>query len=578
MTLGCRAGGWLGRTPDPTPTPIPAAGLPAATATAAPTTAPPAPVVQTPAALAPTLAVTEFVEAVAQDASTFNPLFAANPTELAVAGKLFPRLLGQDPANGQVVANELAEAWEWSPDGRTLTITLRSGVAWSDGMPVTASDAAFTFNALAQSGAASPRRALAEPIESASARDDRIFVVRLRAPHCAALQNFTLPLLPAHRFAADFSDLASNPFNAAPDVSAGPFLLPGRLPGASITLERNPAYWKGAPAIERYTLRVVADEGERLRLVTAGQADLAAGLDPGIADAAGDTGNTDRVLVPSDAYTMLALNNADPGAPQAGRTPAGEVVAQPPHPILGDVRVRRALAAALDLPAIVRALDPASAIQSGYILPSLPWADAADLPPTAYDPAQAGQLLAEAGWVDGNGDGLRERAGASLQLTLLTNDDNPRRVQAAQAVAAQLRAAGFGVTVAAVPFADLSARVLGQTYDFALVGWDDLGADPGAQRFWHTRDDLPGAGFNVTSYASAEVDRLLDAAAATPGCPYDLRGAAYREAERLVQQDVPAIPLALRQTVTAVGPRWAGVAPGPWGYDANVYLWSPAAP
>ena len=527
-------------------------------------------------------AVTEFVELVAEDALTFNPLFAATDAEQAVAGRLLPRLLGQDPAGGQVTATELAERWEWSPDGRTLTFTLRSGVTWSDGTPASARDAAYTFGALAGPAMTGPQRALADPIESVAAPDDGTFVVRLRAPHCAVLQNFTLPLLPAHRFAADFSDLATNPFNTTPDVSAGPFLFAEHHPGERITLVRNPAYWKGAPAVERYTLRVAAGDAERLRLVAEGAADLAAGLDLAAIEAVGPGANVTLVPVLDDAYTMLAFNNADPAAPQPGRTPAGEPAAQPPHPILGDARVRRALAAALDLPAIARDLHGTNgALLAGYILPSLPWADAADLQPVANNPAAAAQLLADAGWVDADGDGLRERGGAPLALTLLTNEDNARRVRAAETIAAQLRAVGAVVTVAAVPFAALAEQVLEQGYDFAIVGWEDLGADPGAQRFWHTRDDVPGAGLNVTSYADATVDNLLDAAAAAPDCPYELRGTAYRAAERIVARDVPAVPLAGRRTATALGARWAGVTPGPWGYggdDANAYLWSPAAP
>ena len=126
--------------------------------------------------------------------------------------------------------------------------------------------------------------------------------------------------------------------------------------------------------------------------------------------------------------------------------------------------------------------------------------------------------LEEAGWTDPDGDGVRARAGVPLRLTLQTNADNPLRVRLSEFVAAQLRPVGFDIVVHPMGFEELTDTLLGQRYDMVVIGWENLGADPGNSPFWHSRDDVPGAGFNFTSFQDADVDNLLDAALQNPTC------------------------------------------------------------
>ncbi len=549
-----------GDRPEPaTPTPPPS---PTATVTAPTATPTPGPLL--------------FAEAVAQDADLFNPLLTTNPTSLGVLRLLLPRLVGQEPQTGLPAPTELAESWSWAPDARTITFTLRSGVTWSDGTPVTSRDAGFTYAALAAPALQSPLAHLAAPLESLALPDDRTLVLRLRAPDCSALQSLMLPLLPSHLFADDFGDLRTNAFNRAPGVGAGPFLYQGRDEGARIDLVRNPAHWKGAPQIERYTLLVVPAAADRLAQADMGAVQLAHEVPgEGGAGAAATAGAAQTVSLLRDGYSLLALNLADPAAPQPGRDAAGAPLAQPPHPILGDVRVRRALALGVELRAlVVQAYGADAAPLTSYVLPTLPWA-AADLPPYRFDPEAAQQLLTEAGWLPRAGDGVREREGRPLLLTLLTNEDNPRRVALAEALAVALRRLGFDLRVETLPFEQAGATVLAQRFDLAIVGYEGLGADPGPLEFWHSRADLPGGGLNLTSYQNAEVDRLLDEARALPGCDPAQRGARYRAVQMQLYDDVPVLMLSGRRTHVAVARGWQNVAPLPWGVEYNVESWAP---
>lgn len=517
----------------------------------------------------------ELREAVAADATGFNPLFAGDPAGSRVVDLLYPRLVGQDPSGGFPVPTELAQRWEASPDGRTYTFTLRAGVTWSDGTPVSAADVKFTYDALADARTQSPFRDRAAAIAAVDAPDAHTAVVTLRSPSCSALLSLRQPLLPSHRYAPDFSDLHTNPLNGAPAVSAGPFRFAEHRPGERIVLARDEGYWKGAPRLDRWVLQVIPDAAARRQAVESGAVDLVA-LDGQVIVQGGLPAGPQITVYdyPADGYTVLALNLADPANPQPGRAAAGAAVDQPPHPVLGDGAVRQAIAEALDTR---RLLDEVWQGQgyplNSYVLPTVGWA-AAGLPNVLYDPARAGQRLEESGWIDPDGDGIRAAGDRPLRLTLQTNEDNPLRVQLAEHIAAQLRNVGFQIDLAVGPFEEVSAALLDQRFDLAVIGWENVGADPALSPFWHSREDRPGVGFNVTSFHDAEVDGWLDAADQMPGCGLDGRGAVYRQVQERLAQSHPYIFLAGHKAAWVYANRWQGLAPGPWGLTYNVEAWA----
>lgn len=558
--LACRASFWERTPPTPTPEPTPA-------------------VVETaPQVDSAALQGEPFVEVVAADSDTFNP-FDASPTPPnsaapSVLDKILPHLAGVDPESSEVVPSEMATGWVWAADGRTLTITLRSGVTWSDGAPVTAADAAFSIQALIdQGGAARPNaRGLDIPlVEGVTVHDPQLLSIRLREPDCSLLSDLTLPLLPSHLFTSTTA-LAASDWIHAPAVGAGPFLFDSRLAGEGIVLRRNPSYWKGEPAIDPYRLAIAPQPAQRFNSVQSKAADFAVDLGVNPDWQSAETVQSTRRLL--DGYSLLAINLANPGQPQPGREPTGAIVAQAPHPILGDINVRRAIAAALDTESIVRAAyGDAAAPLVTWVLPSISWAHDDQFARYGFNRDGAALLLEEAGWSLPAGETIRRKGDAPLQLTLLTNDDNPARVQMAESIRTALAAVGFDLRTEIVPFDDASARVLAQQYDLAIVGWEGLGSDPALADFFSTHADVPGSGSNITSYQSATMDQLLDEARAIPGCSYADRSVRYREAQRLVYEDVPVILLSGQLTTDAWDPAWQGVAPSPWDAWQGVEEW-----
>lgn len=546
-------------TPDPSSTPAAAATASEVLSATTPTT----------------MGSATFVQAVGMAPATFNPVYAVDAAAQTVIDKLYPRLLGQDPNGGYIVPSALAERWEISPDGRTYTFTLRSGIRWSDGQPVTSADFKFTYDALASALVQSPYRDRTVGIATIDAPDPTTVVVTLAGPNCAVLHSLRQPLLPSHRFAADFSDLALNPLNQTPTVSAGPFVFVEQVAGERVTLARNPDFWQGAPQIATWEVRVIPDPNARRVALADGMIDLAYFDADEVVSTSLDVGATVTVKrMPTDGYSFLAMNMADPASPQPGRASDGSSLPQTPHPILGELAVRQAIAAAVDYERIIKEVYSGRAYRTAsYVPPVVTWAYDEDLALPAYDPARAAQLLTEAGWVDDNGGGVRSRGGQPLRLTIRTNDDNPKRVQMARLIAEQLTALGVDAQLQVVSFDELTAVLLDQRFDLVVIGWENLGADPGNSPFWHSQADIPGAGFNFTSFHSDEVDSWLESATRLPGCDLNSRSALYEQVQQRIASELPYVLLAVQESAWAYQSRWQGISPGPWDIGYNVASW-----
>jgi peptide/nickel transport system substrate-binding protein len=516
-----------------------------------------------------------FVQAVGMAPATLNPVYATDSAAQSIIDKLYPRLLGQDPNGGFIVPSALAERWEISPDGRTYTFILHSEVRWSDGEPVSSADFKFTYDALASPLVQSPYRDRTVGIVKVDAPDPATVVVTLAGPNCAVLHSLRQPLLPSHRFASDFSDLATNPLNQAPEVSAGPFRFVEQVRGERVALARNPDYWQGAPQIEHWEVRIIGDPKARLQALTTGELDLAYFNPDEVVQTPLDAGGAVTVsYLPTDGYSFLALNLADPTNPQPGQVADGASQPQAPHPILGDLTIRQAIAAAIDYERIINEVYNGRAYRTASYVPStVSWAYAGDLPLPVYDPALAAQQFTDAGWVDDDGDGVRTRAGEPLHLTLHTNEDNPKRVEMAQMIAEQLTTLGVEVELAVVGFDQLTGLLLGQQFDLVVIGWENLGADPGNSPFWHSQADIPGTGFNFTSFHDDEVDSWLETAMRLAGCDLDGRGDLYRRVQERIAGQLPYVLLAAPESAWVYQSRWQGISPGPWEIDHNITTW-----
>jgi peptide/nickel transport system substrate-binding protein len=240
---------------------------------------------------------------------------------------------------------------------------------------------------------------------------------------------------------------------------------------------------------------------------------------------------------------------------------------------LGDLAVRQAIAAAIDYERIISEVYNNRAYRAASYVPAVvTWAHAGNLSMPTYDPARAEQLLTGAGWID-DGNGVRLRAGQPLRLSIRTNDDNPKRIEIARLLAEELEAIGVEVELTVVPFGQLTADLLDQRFDLVVIGWENLGADPGNSPFWHSQADIPGTGFNFTSFHDAEVDSWLDSAMRLPGCDLNQRSAIYGQVQERIASQLAYVLLAGQENAWVYQNRWQGISPGPWDIDYNVTSW-----
>lgn len=516
-----------------------------------------------------------FVQIVARDADTLNPFLTTNPTSRAVFQKIYPTLIDQDPASGvPTVGRGLATRWEFADAGRTIRFTLRSDIRWSDGAPVLARDVKFTYDAIRDPVTKSAYRlnfAKVSAVETVP-DDEHLLILRLTEADCAILQALNQPILPSHRYEGWTAEQLADP-NLRPQVSAGPFQLIDWIPGRRITLVRNAGYWEGAPRLERWEFQVIPDPIAQLQAMIDGTADWLE-LAPSQVSQVQSQAGLQVYSALADSLTFVALNLANSGQPQPGRNADGTLLPQEPHPILGDHRMRQALAQAIDYDRLLHETGGATLqLLRSYLLPIIPWAYHADLPTPGYDTTQAQRLLDELAWRDSDGDGVRDRSGMPLSLSLLTNSDNELRTQLALLLAQQWKTIGIDIRFEPQPFDAVADRLLSQQYDMVLIGWDNLGPEPANSDFWHSRYDAPGDGANFVSYQNPQVDEWLDGARREPTCDTAVRGKLYRQVQQQIAADLPYILISGQFKQWAYANTWQELTPFPWRFDYNSHRW-----
>ena len=299
----------------------------------------------------------------------------------------------------------LAERWEHSPDYRTWTVWLRDNVRWHDGVLVTAYDIKFTVDLLNHPDVLNYN---AFAVDSVAVLDERTAKIFLRKPGRWPLEAWAT-FYPRHLLEdLDPGEFYEWEFWTRP-VGNGPFRYVRHVPQTMMELEANPDYYRGKPRIERLILRFMgAGKGSEHLEMRSGHADLTAGLGlPEANQLAEDPRLRVHYRVSTSHTRWLAFN--------------------PRYSLFQDVRIRRALAQAVDRNALHMALD----FPAGLPLTDAPYTVCQFMrgeltEPWSYDLRAAAESLEVAGWVDEDGDGVREENGEDLRFITLVADDEER--------------------------------------------------------------------------------------------------------------------------------------------------------
>jgi peptide/nickel transport system substrate-binding protein len=471
-----------------------------------------------------------------------------------VADQLFLRLAV--PAAGRPMSADngfrpqLARSWS-RRDSLTLVFELDRRARWHDGTPVTSRDVVFTFERALDRTLAPIHAELLRQIESVRADGPHRVVFRFRRAYADQLFDAThyVAPLPAHLVAPiPPGELLRSAFVRAP-VGSGPFRWVRSVPGEFIELVGVRDHFLGRPDVSRLVFRTVTDSDARINMMLSGEGDALSGAIPPLAnrDRLLATGEIRLVTTPSNSIGYFLFNQR---APRDSTRP---------HPILGDVRVRQAIVAALDRSAIVQSVfGPYAQVPYGPASGML-WISALAPRAQAQDVPRARRLLSEAGWADSNGDGILDRGGRPLSLAVNVPSTSAARRQIAVQAQEQLRQVGIALEVLVLERPVWQERHTTGNFD---IGFGSATQDPtpaGLTQSWSCR-----GGSNVARYCNPVVDSLM--LRATLSTTEDV-APIWREVLERVEADAPAAFLFAPIAVVAVHRRYERVAvlPGsPW--------------
>ncbi|CAA9555207.1 MAG: ABC transporter, substrate-binding protein (cluster 5, nickel/peptides/opines) [uncultured Thermomicrobiales bacterium] len=430
---------------------------------------------------------------------TVNGLLANGYPTHFVTSFLFDKLVGISPIDGKPVP-QLADSWEVGADGRTFTFRLNRSARWHDGADVTAEDVVFSFDVALggelptnrwsglRGALASYRVVDADTVEMTAT--DRLATFLYEVPAF-------VPIVPRHVWepvppAAWQDDPGSTGEDPARVVGSGPFRFVAWQQFERVTLARNDAYYDAVPATDELVFRLLPNKDRAIEALRAGEVDAVEGVGPTAVEAETDAG-TLRVDVFEVARMQYYAHNLDPA-----RTP-----------LFQDKRVRQALFVALDRPRIINTVLEASGELALGTQPRRSDAYAPKLVPEtyAYDPERARALLAEAGWVDSNGDGTVDRDGREFRFEILANTEASGILKLLPELEQRWREIGVAVTPKLVGFQELQERIRRHDFDMfvGFQNWDSSGN----QGMLFRCDAYPD-GDNAMAYCNPEYDRLDD--------------------------------------------------------------------
>ncbi len=396
----------------------------------------------------------------------------------------------------QQVEPWLADRWTSSEDGLTYTLHLRPGLTWSDGVPFTASDVAFTFAAIYDTRAASVL-ASAMKIGDAPLRvttpDAATVVVSFPAPFGPGIRLLdNVPILPKHKLAAVLQGgTFAQAWNAATPVTeiagTGPFVLQEYAPGQRLVFARNPRYWRRdaygvpLPYLDRLVLEIVPDQNAELLRLQAGQIDMTMSElradDYAPMKRAADKGQV--VLrdlgAATDADAFWFLLNPEARA----KDPRWSFLQKPEfRRVLSHAVNRQAFAEAVFLGAAEPVFGPVTPANVRWYWPGLPKYD--------YDPAQAAALLSSLDLEDRDRDGVVEdAAGTEARFTLITQKGRSGLERGAATLRDEAAKVGIAFDIVALDPNALVDRLERGDYDAMYFGFTATDPDPAMNKdFW----------------------------------------------------------------------------------------------
>lgn len=423
-----------------------------------------------------------------------------------------------------------------SEDGLTIRVPLNQDARWSDGEPVTADDFVFTYEMILDpANTVQSTWPYATYVESVEAEDDYTLVINFTEPFAPWATSIFTFVMPEHALRPVYEaegSIDGAEWNRTGDPANGAYVVREWAAASHIIYETNDHYWRGRPTVDEVHVLIVPDDQSQMAAIKTGDTDIGIFLSyadiPEIEQL--EDVEIDTVLSGYNESWFFNLNT-------------DETAADNGHPALQDVRVRQAIAYAVDFDAICDEL-----LYGGTYPPLTKWEETPysypDADPYTYDPDRAQELLDEAGWVDSNGDGIRDKDGVELILTYATTQGREVREQT-QVVAMQYLAdVGIGVEIQNGSY-DVFWNSYGEggpiaTGQFDIAQWSDSSDFPDPNEDQWLCAEIPSEdspdGNNWYGLCDEELDALVQAQA-TEVDP-DRRIELFHEIGRVINEQV----------------------------------------
>lgn len=467
-------------------------------------------------------------------------------------GEWLPRLATEVPsaANGGV-----------SADGKTITYKLRPNVKWHDGTDFSCADLQFTLQVIkTPNNGALDTSALAD-LDSVDCSTPNTAVLKYKNFKADWLRVFSGIGLVFPKNAGKPEDLKTWAYNRKPN-GTGPFKVDEFVTGDHITLSRNANYWQsGKPYLDKVNIRIVPSSEVGLQLMKNGEADIMWNNTEADIPTLNTMSNVKLGSAAQAGGERLILNTTQNADPSDNKTP---------HAILGDVKVRQAIAYGIDKKTIIDKLLNGKALPGSSELNVDPF-NCTNIQAYAFDQAKAKQLLEDAGWKAGT-DGIRTKNGVRLSLKYQTTTGNKLREDSQVLIVENLKAVGIEFKIENQP----SALLLGNwaansprkhgNYD-VLMYTTNSGIDPHNQMFtYFDSKSIPSpdnqGGVNYSRWNDPQTDQLIEKAGSIPDWPQ--RKDLYCQAAQRVVEGASHIYLYQRYNLHSFNNRVQGWIPSGW--------------
>jgi peptide/nickel transport system substrate-binding protein len=448
------------------------------------------------------------------DANTLVMVIQSSPTNLdprvgldgsseRIDSLIFDDLLSR--GDNLDVAPGLAERWE-IPDPLTYVFHLHHGVKFHDGRMLTSRDVKWTFDSLLQGKVRSTKAAVYRFVDHVDTPDDFTVIFHMKEPTATLLWNLSDGAIGIVPYGSG-SEMSAHP------IGSGPFKFVSAETDKEVILECNNDYWGEKPKLTRLRFAVVPDATTRALELRKGSADAEINeLTPDMVLTLEHDPSLAVERAPGTVLAYLAFNLRDP--------------------ILKEVRVRQAIAYALDRRPMIEYLWRGEAQPARSILPPQSWAYDGQVPAYDHDPGKARELLDAAGY--------REVNGVRFHITIKTSTDENTRLMVA-VIQQQLRAVGIALDIRSFEFATFFADVTHGEFQLYGLRWIGGNEDPDIFEYAFHTAKFPPNGANRGYYSNPRVDALIDQARRQ--VDPKLRKPIYAEVQHILAEELPYIDL-----------------------------------